>query len=457
MSVRLRLTLWYTTLTAIIVLASSILLYVILQRNLVSENDSFLEHEALNLAANIHVTGGPAVYQVWLPPRDRFLEPEVYAQIIRGDGQVLDESPEMGQPKRPLDPEAVATAMNGATTLRPVTVQRVRLRVLTMPISLGGNNRVVLEVGRDFGRVEDTLARLERLLIVGDAAVILVAAASGWWMAGSALRPIVETTRSVQAIGETPKFDQRVDYQGPADEIGDLVNTFNRMLDRLQASVDAQRRFVADASHELRTPLTTLRVNIELLRRDRFAESPERAEVLDDLGKEIERLGRLAQGLLDLARADAGYRLEKESVRGDEVVLEVYHQIKATADGVEIRPGQLVPVTLQANPDYLKQLLLTLIDNALKYTPPGGEVRLDLEPDGRWIKFVVADTGRGIQPEDLPHIFERFYRARSVRNLRGTGLGLAVAKWIVQEHGGHIEVASTPNAGSTFTVWLPKN
>jgi signal transduction histidine kinase len=117
--------------------------------------------------------------------------------------------------------------------------------------------------------------------------------------------------------------------------------------------------------------------------------------------------------------------------------------------------GELVPVTLSANPDYVKQLVLTLTDNALKYTPSGGRVRLDVERDGRWTKFIVTDTGRGIANEDLPHIFERFYRARSVRRQRGTGLGLAVAQWIANEHGGHIEVQSQPGSGSTFTAWLP--
>ncbi|HLH74345.1 MAG TPA: HAMP domain-containing sensor histidine kinase, partial [Chloroflexota bacterium] len=239
--------------------------------------------------------------------------------------------------------------------------------------------------------------------------------------------------------------------------IGELVYTFNRMLDRLEASIAAQRRFIADASHELRTPLTTLRLNVELLRRDRSAEPPERAEVLDDVASELDRLARLAQGLLDLARADAGLHLEKQLVRADEIVREVYHQVKPTANGVALHVADLVPINLYANPDYLKQLLLTLVDNALKYTDSGGQVRLDVERDDRWVKFVVSDTGRGIASEDLPHIFERFYRARSVRRQRGTGLGLAVAQWIAREHGGHIAVQSEPGRGSSFTVWLPAN
>ena len=227
------------------------------------------------------------------------------------------------------------------------------------------------------------------------------------------------------------------------------------MLDRLEGSIAAQRRFVADASHELRTPLTTLRLNVELLRHDPDTETPDRAEILDDVASELDRLSRLVHGLLDLARADAGLHLEKQTVRADEIIRDVYHQVKPTADGIALGTGDLVPITLSANSDYLKQLLLTLVDNALKYTDPGGQVRLDLEQDGRWVKFVVTDTGRGITPEDLPHIFERFYRAREARSKRGTGLGLAVAQWIATEHGGHIEVQSLPGQGAVFTAWLP--
>jgi signal transduction histidine kinase len=353
-----------------------------------------------------------------------------------------------------MDAAAVGPATRGQATLNTVTVRGVRIRVYTTPVILG-SLRFVLEVGRSYGTVEATLRRLATALAIGDVVLILIAAGFGWWMAGSALRPIVRTTRAVQAIGESQRLDQRVAYDGPLDEIGELVVTFNRMLDRLEASIAAQRRFVADASHELRTPLTTLRLNVELLRRDRTAEPPERAEVLDDVASELDRLSRLVHGLLDLARADAGLHLEKQAVRADELVRDVYQQVKPTADGVALLTGDLVPISLNASPDYLKQLLLTLIDNAIKYTEPGGTVRIDLERDDRWVKFVVADTGRGIAPEDLPRIFDRFYRAPSVRSKRGTGLGLSLAQWIAREHGGYIEVHSEPGEGSTFTVWLP--
>ena len=459
MSVRLRLTLWYSALIAITLIGSSLILYVVLQESMISDADAFLTSKAKDLGASTQVIGGPGTFWVRLPDLDRFAESDVYVQVLDRDGDVLDESLSMGSYGMPMDPLGVAPGITGQSSARTVTVRGVRIRVDTIPFRLPTEQTNgpfhVLQVGQSYGRVESTLTWLRRSLLIGDTALTILAAGVGWLMAGSSLRPIVRTTKAVQTIGESGRLDQRIEYAGPADEIGDLIHTFNRMLDRLEASISAQRRFIADASHELRTPLTTLRLNVELLRRDRAAEPPERAEVLDDVGSELDRLSRLVQGMLDLARADAGMHFDKQVVRADELIREVYHQVRPTADGVGLAVGDLLPTTMYASPDYLKQLLLTLVDNALKYTPSGGKVRLDLERDGRWVKFIVADSGRGIAPEDMPHIFERFYRAKSVRSQRGTGLGLAVAQWIANEHGGHIEVQSTAGAGAVFTAWLP--
>ncbi len=455
MSVRVRLTLWYTALMAVTLVVSSIILYVVLYQSMTTETDAFLQSKARDLGASIQITGGPLVYYFRLPDLDRFVEADVYAQILSSTGDVLDESLSMGGFGMPMDEQSVGQAMNGSNQYRSVIIRGVPIRVYTTALQLPNGELRVLEVGRTFDRIQSTLTRLQRTLLIGNLALVVLAAGVGWWMAGSSLRPIIRTTRAVQAIGESQRLDQRIEYAGPNDEIGELVHTFNRMLDRLEASIAAQKRFVADASHELRTPLTTLRLNVELLRKDPAGLTPERAEVLDDIASELERLSRLVYGLLDLARADAGLHLVKQPVRADELLRDVYQQVRPTADGVLLAVGDLVPTTLSASPDYVKQMLLTLVDNALTYTPPGGRVTLDLERDGRWVKFQVTDTGRGIDAEDLPHIFERFYRARAVRHQRGTGLGLAVAQWIAREHGGHIEVQSEPGQGSTFSAWLP--
>jgi len=234
------------------------------------------------------------------------------------------------------------------------------------------------------------------------------------------------------------------------------------MLSRLETLFHTQRRFVADVSHELRTPLTTIQGNVQLLRRG-AAEDPEaRRETLADIESEVARMSRLVADLLLLARMDAGVELDLAPVELDTLVLDVYRTAQLLTNAVHVRLGHEDQAVIQGDADRLRQLLLNLVDNALKYTPPGGRVTLSLHKKEGWVQIVVADTGLGIPPEDLqpgpsgvPPIFERFYRADRARSRGGTGLGLSIVHWIANAHGGRIEVESTVGHGSTFTVWLP--
>ncbi|HVA24660.1 MAG TPA: HAMP domain-containing sensor histidine kinase, partial [Chloroflexota bacterium] len=215
--------------------------------------------------------------------------------------------------------------------------------------------------------------------------------------------------------------------------------------------------FVADASHELRTPLTTIRGNIGLLARAPSVSTQDRREALEDMSSEAERMSRLVSNLLVLARADAGLHIAKQPVHVEDIMQEVYRQSRVLSNGVALRLDDPQSAEVEGSPDYLKQLLVILMENAIKNTPSGGEVRLaDLIENG-FVRLTVSDTGKGIPPDALPHIFERFYQADKSRTGGGTGLGLAIAKWIAEEHGGRIEAQSRLGAGSTFTVWLPRN
>jgi signal transduction histidine kinase len=178
-------------------------------------------------------------------------------------------------------------------------------------------------------------------------------------------------------------------------------------------------------------------------------------EALDDSIQESERMSRLVQGLLALARADAGHQLARTAVRLDDLVHVVQREAQTVANGVAVRLGDVEPSQVMGDPDALKQLLLILVDNGVKYTPPGGVVTITLHHEHDGAVLAVRDTGVGIAAEDLPHIFERFYRSPAARAGGGTGLGLAIARWIADEHGAHIEVASRVDAGTTFTVRLP--
>jgi signal transduction histidine kinase len=272
-------------------------------------------------------------------------------------------------------------------------------------------------------------------------------------MSQRALKPIDTIAQTAQQITAADDLSRRIPYNGPPDEIGQLTKTFNETLERLERLFKSQRRFVADVSHEMRTPLTTIQGNIDLMRRFGYDE-----EAMDAIEGEARRMSRLVGDLLLLAKADsAQLSLEKTRVDLDTLVLEIYNQAHVLSNGVEVRLGSIDQVQVMGDSDRLKQLLLNLVSNGLKYTPAGGSVTIGLARDEQWAYVSVSDTGMGIPEEDLPHIFDRFYRVDKARSraMGGTGLGLSIAKWIAEAHGGRIAVRSTVGAGSTFTVSLP--
>jgi signal transduction histidine kinase len=233
------------------------------------------------------------------------------------------------------------------------------------------------------------------------------------------------------------------------------------MLERIEQLFRAQQQFVADVSHELRSPLTAIRGHLDLLRRGAFENAADRDDSIAAIDSESARMQRMVQDLLLLARADAGIQMQKQPVELDTVLLDVYRQVRMTTTGVKVSLGSEDQAMVMGDVDRLKQLLLNLADNAIKYTPAGGEVRLSLERDSEWVRVSVADTGVGIPEQDVPKIFDRFYRVDKSRTHKpsddgvGAGLGLAIVKTIVGAHGGRIEVASQVGKGTTFTVWLP--
>jgi signal transduction histidine kinase len=299
---------------------------------------------------------------------------------------------------------------------------------------------------------------------VGSGLTIIAAFGIGWILAGTALRPINQITQTAQTIGAERDFDRRVDYTGPNDEIGQLATTFNAMLTELQAgyrqveqTLLAQRRFVADASHELRTPLTTLRGNIGLLQREPPISLEDRKAVLADMVLECERLIRLVHNLLALARSDAGRPLRSEPVLIKPLVEEVCRQARLLDPTRQIHCETLLDARVKGDPDALKQVLLVLLDNALKFTPPQGRIEFSVRANNGNVDINVCDTGPGIGADVLPHIFERFYRIDTSRTGGGAGLGLSIAKSLIEAQHGRIAVESQEGAGSTFTITLPQS
>jgi signal transduction histidine kinase len=229
------------------------------------------------------------------------------------------------------------------------------------------------------------------------------------------------------------------------------------MLASLQQASDAQQRFVSDASHELRAPLTIIQANLDLLERMPALPAEERAEILGEASRETHRLSQLVADLLALARADAGIALQRRRVELDRVLLEAVGDARHLARGQRLEIDALEPVVVSGDPDRLRQLLLALLDNAVKYTPAGGRIGVALARDSTNARLTVSDDGVGIPATDLPHVFDRFYRADPARSRDpgGTGLGLPIARWIVEQHGGDITVTSEPGEGTQVRIQLP--
>ncbi len=330
------------------------------------------------------------------------------------------------------------------------------MRVLTTPIYVEDELLGYVQVGR----LVDNIESFNRFLVIALFVGFAGASASLFLavlLTPSSFKPLEDMAAVARQITNADDLSRRVPYTERIDEIGVLARSFNQLLERLERLFQTQQRLLADVSHELRTPLTAIRGNVDLMRRMGDAD-PESLEIIQE---EIERMTRLVGDLLLLARADAGgLPLEKNKLELDNLLFEVYRQVRLLESSVEVRVTEVDQVCMLGDVDRLKQLLLNLISNAIKYTPEGGRVDISLSKKNGWAYINIADTGMGIPAEDLPYIFDRFYRvdkarARGQAGQGGAGLGLAIAKWIAQAHGGNIDVTSKVREGTTFTIILP--
>jgi heavy metal sensor kinase len=303
---------------------------------------------------------------------------------------------------------------------------------------------------------ESTLAQFDRRVAAGGLAFLGLAVVGGSLFSRQALRPVAQSIRTAKRLNPS-KLSERLPRTGVGDELDELAATINDLLDRLAAYHAQIIRFTADASHELRSPLAAMRAAVEIAL-GQSREPREYREVLYSLGEQCERLTALVNSLLLLARADAGEvevvrkPVDLASLAGE--VAELYGPL-ADEHAVELRWECRRPIPVLGDAARLRQLLTNLVDNAVKFSEPGGSVTLRIERADDQARIVVADTGVGVTSEHLPHIFERFYQADSARSSAGSGLGLSICHWIVEAHGGHLDGKSAPGLGSTFTVVLP--
>jgi heavy metal sensor kinase len=318
-------------------------------------------------------------------------------------------------------------------------------------------NGTIVQVGKSTEARRDLLARFRAALALVTLLIVAIALTGGWLATQSALEPIRRLTAAARRIVRTGRTDERVPVEEPGDAISDLTTLFNAMLDRIEGLVTGMRAALDNVSHDLRTPLTRLRGSAELA----LAGPPDvdrYREALADCVEESDRVLVMLNTLMDISEAESGAMpLLREPVRLSAVAeraVELYREV-ADAKGVALAVRTAGDVVVTGDRVRLEQAAANLVDNAVKYTPRGGRVTLDVERAGERAELRVADTGVGVPPDELPRIFDRLFRGDTSRAERGLGLGLSLVKAIVEAHHGTVAVASTPGAGSTFTVSLP--
>lgn len=329
------------------------------------------------------------------------------------------------------------------------------VRAYGEPVMINGERVAMVQVAQALNSVDEVMNRLLVALAFGVPLVVITAAIGSYILVARALEPIDKMTRTARIISASD-LSARLNLTKTDDEVSRLAETFDEMLDRLESSFERERRFLADASHELRTPLTAMQSILSVMREQRRTpEDYERA--MDDLSEVNARMRGLVEKLLLVARSESPAAMAHEHVRLDELLRDICETMQPVAEqrGLSLRCECIQDICVTGDTDALLRMFLNLIDNALKYTERG-MVTVQAESAGRQARVRVIDTGKGIAPQDLPHIFDRFYRADPSRSEAGFGLGLSIVRDIARQHGGNVEVSSVAGRGTIFTVTLPR-
>ena len=448
-SVRTRLTLWYAGVLGLSLIAFALLAYYAAAAIFHQRQDESLRSTAQTVASayveelaeqhSLAKAGEVVLLELTFPNR--------YVEVIDNAGQ----------------PIAWSKNLTGKTFALPVLDSGVvtvnGLRAAVVPLSADQKLGFAV-VAEPLNVIEDGLRQLRRNFFAAVPLVLLLASAGGYFLARKSLASIASMNSQTQRIS-AENLSQRLDVTSPRDELGRLATTINDLLARLESAFNAQQRFIADASHELRTPLAVLRGETEVaLAKQRTAD--EYQESLSLIQEEAERLSRIVEDLFILARQplDAPVTLMRERVLLNETVKDCARaaHVLATRKGVRLTTqNDATGINLSGDKELITRMILNLLDNAVKYTPAGGEISLALTRQNGNAEITVRDTGIGIAESDRQRIFDRFYRVDKARSraLGGAGLGLSIVRWIVEVHGGDIRIDSTPGGGSTFTVDLP--
>lgn len=439
MSFRVRLTLVAAAAVAVAVALASAAMYLAVRRELRGQVDEALRNRVRVVATFFSGLDSPFRYA-----RPALGGAGGYAQVVVQDGSAIR------SPDEPVVIPVTRQAVEVAAGRREAHIADMRVagthvRVMTAPLGPG----VALQVARPLDEVDRVLRRLGAMLLLVAAGGVGLAAGLGWMVARAAVSPIRRLIEAAEKVAETRDLAHRIEAGG-SDELGRLAARFDTMLEALDESLRAQRRLVADASHELRTPLTSLRTNVEVLARSGALPSEERARLLTDVTAQLEELTVLVGDLIDLARGDEPV-VASEDVRLDLLVGAALERARAHHPRVAF-VADLSPTLVRGVPGRLDRAVGNLLDNAGKWSPPGAGV--DVRVAGG--EVVVLDRGRGIDPADLPFVFDRFYRAASARGMPGSGLGLAIVRQVAEAHGGTVTAENAEDGGALLRLRLPE-
>jgi heavy metal sensor kinase len=455
--IRVRLTAWYGLFGAGLLLALGAFLVLRLRSDLRSTVDREVRGSAATIKRTYLAEGATGFHEI---SAAALVRGPAYAQVLGPRGSVIASS----SGDVALDPMVPASnrpgVLAGSSRLFDANLGDAPqpFRVLAVPVTKGGRRQMVV-VAESLQRVDQAVRRILVLLLIAGPIAMAAAAFGGWLLVRNALAPVDRMRRKAEQIG-IDQLHERLAAANPHDEIGHLASTLNAMLDRLESGVTANRQLVADASHELRTPLAAMRAELDVSIRDRNRTEAERT-ALASVREDVDRMSHTVENLLTLAQAAEGQlELVREQVSLQETVVAAAEPLRPLAQRKQVQlriAGE--PSRTEGDSSRLRQALTNLIENAIEFTPPGGEVTVSSWANGNQAGVTVTDTGVGIPSDAREHVFERFYRVDPSRSRAsgGSGLGLAICKEIAIAHGGTISVQSTEGEGSSFTLTLPAN
>jgi len=460
--IRWRLTLFNALIIGAILLALGLSLYLLLREALLSGAEDTVRSRAVAAARALESGEDPLKDD----DVEQLTADGVFIIVRDARGRVLDRTTDFSTEEEPRDPvwERALASGNPEGGTAELSSQEPDY-VYAVPVNPPAGPVRVVEAGKSYEPVEATLETFATVLAIGGLLAFLLSVGGAYLLARAALSPVEAVVSSAREMTEGD-LSRRLPVAHPRDEIGRLATTINGLLARLEAAfarreeaLSRQRRFAADASHELRTPLTSIAGYAQMLEEWGLGDPRTTREGVAAIRQESERMQRLVEGLLALTRGDEGAPLEIEH-HDLAAVAEEAVQTARSAAGEKIALSYLPPeqpVNAPFDRNRIRQVISILLDNALKYTPEGGKVTVTVRETNGWAALEVSDMGVGIPEDQLPLIFERFYRADKARASSGAGLGLSIARQIAEAHGGRIEVESTPGEGSKFTLLLPKD